>query len=193
MGFSKSDSESESSSRSFVWDQQIPFFRQMYGAGQNLMNQQLGQTGQAAQGIVGGMMPQLQQSWQNIMSPGDNPMVSNYAAQLGRDFQQQILPGISRGAQGAGQLGGSRQGVAEGLAAQGLGNNLAEFAGNQYNQDMNRMLAGIGQAQNVLGFGMSPYTASWLPLQMMGGLLGRPTVLQEGSSESDSSSFGISL
>ena len=195
MGFSKgSDSDSSSVSNQRVWGTQAPFLQNLFAGGQNLMNQQLGQPGPAAQGMVNQMLPQMQQGFSALMTPGNNPMLSNYASQLGRDFSQNILPGINRGAQGVGQLGGSRQGVAEGVAATGMGNMLSEFAGNQYAGDMNRLLGGLGQAQGMMNFGMSPYTASWLPLQMQAGLLGSPTVLGESTSEGSSGGgFSFSL
>ncbi len=42
-------------------------------------------------------------------------------------FNEQVLPGIRSGAIGSGQYGGSRQGIAEGIAMRGLGDTLGDI------------------------------------------------------------------
>lgn len=83
---------------------------------------------------TGSLMNQL-----NAMDVGNNPYVQDMnqvaANQFTRasdqaiqnmvgQFRNQVLPGITNDAVAAGGLGGSRQGVAQGLAIQGLGNNV---------------------------------------------------------------------
>ena len=56
-----------------------------------------------------------------------------------QNLQQNVLPGIGSGAVAAGGYGGSRQGVAEGIASgmnqQGITNSLANLYGTNYQQD----------------------------------------------------------
>lgn len=64
--------------------------------------------------------------------------------QVNQNLQQQQLPGINSGAIAAGGFGGSRQGIAQGLAIgqtnQALGNSLANLNFNAWNQgEQNRM------------------------------------------------------
>lgn len=83
---------------------------------------------------------------------GGNPYLSAMAGGIAdtmtRQFQQGIMPQIRNTAQAAGGLGGSRQGVAEGLAAQGLqqqlGSALTSLYGGAYESDANRGLQRYG-------------------------------------------------
>jgi hypothetical protein len=77
-----------------------------------------------------------------------NPYLDNIAAgitrQSNQNLQENVLPGIGQGAQGAGAYGGSRQGIAEGLAIgraqSGLNDSLAGLYGGDFNNSMNRNL-----------------------------------------------------
>lgn len=64
--------------------------------------------------------------------------------QVNQNLQQQQLPGINSGAIAAGGFGGSRQGIAQGLAIgqtnQALGNSLANLNFNAWNQDQQNNL-----------------------------------------------------
>ena len=99
-------------------------------------------------------------------------------------FNEQVLPGIRSGAIGSGQYGGSRQGIAEGIAMRGLGDTLGDIQTNLANQAANQALqqrtagAGIGagllsgaygttagllsnslgQSSNMAGLGLLPST-----------------------------------
>jgi hypothetical protein len=63
-------------------------------------------------------------------------------SQVTNNLQRQVLPGINQGAMASGGFGGSRQGIAQGLAIgetnQGLSNSLASLYGNAYEGDQNR-------------------------------------------------------
>ena len=69
-------------------------------------------------------------------------------------FGEQVLPNIRSGAVGSGQYGGSRQGIAEGVAMRGLGDTLGDIQTNLANQAANQALqqrtAGSGMASNLL-------------------------------------------
>ena len=95
-----------------------------------------------------------------------NPYLSDQAnaitQQATNNLQQNILPGINSGAVAAGGYGGSRQGIAQGLAIgqtnQGLAAALANLRGNAYQSDqqnqLQRYLANMqNQTQRDLGFG----------------------------------------
>lgn len=75
-----------------------------------------------------------------------NPYLQDQAnaitQQATQNLQNNILPGINSGAMMAGGFGGSRQGIAQGLAIgqtnQGITNSLASLYGNAYEGDQNR-------------------------------------------------------
>jgi hypothetical protein len=73
--------------------------------------------------------------------------------QVAQNFNQQIMPSIRRGSMATGGFGGSRQGIAEGMATQGaqqaLSNSLAGLYGQGYRDDRTYDL-GLGSlaAQN---------------------------------------------
>lgn len=96
---------------------------------------------------------------------GQNPAVNAMAQSMGNQFNQQltqsVLPGIGADAQFAGGFGGSRQGVAEGNAIQGMsqafGNSLANLYGNAYSADQNFYTAQRGQDLQQQGLGASMF------------------------------------
>lgn len=75
--------------------------------------------------------------------------ITNTATQ---NLQNNILPGINSGAVAAGGYGGSRQGIAQGLAIgqtnQGITNSLANLYGTNYQQDQNNDIARTGINNN---------------------------------------------
>lgn len=93
-------------------------------------------------------------------SPYLDQQANAIKTQYGQQFNEQVLPGLRDKFVGAGGLGGSRQGIAEGLAAgrsqQGLAGALANLYGNDYEQSQNRSLqAGIaGNSAAIQGRGM---------------------------------------
>lgn len=96
-----------------------------------------------------------------------NPYLQNQAAaitqQANQNLTQNQLPAINSAAIAAGGYGGSRQGIAQGLAIgqtnQGIANSLASLYGNAYESDANRALQQqsinnqytLGQGQLALG------------------------------------------
>jgi len=90
-------------------------------------------------------------------SATSNPYLQNQADaitnQVNRNLQNNILPGINSQAQAAGGYGGSRQGIAQGLAIgqtnQDLSNALAGLYGQQYQNDQN---LGLGYTQAMNNF-----------------------------------------
>jgi hypothetical protein len=122
----------------------------------------------------------------NAMDVGNNPYVQDMnqvaANQFTRasnqaigdmvgQFRNQVLPGITNDAVAAGGLGGSRQGVAQGLAIQGLGTNVqnmiqsgqsdlanmyAQTNLNAYGQGLQAANAATGQLPEYTQLGLLP-------------------------------------
>ena len=124
-----------------------------------------------------------------MMNPGINPQLQAYQGEVQRNFERNIMPAISSNAQGFGQLGGSRQGVAEGIAAGDANQQVTDMAANLYNQDQNRTMQAMSMAPGLANFGMG---LPWYAMNQQAGLLGSPTVLSgaQGSQYSNQSSGG---
>jgi hypothetical protein len=148
----------------------LPFLGQLLGgtAGSNPLYGQM----MSGQGTVMDTLTGLQ-------NPQGNPYMQQMGQygldQMNKNFENAILPAINTNAVFSGGLGGSRQGIAQGQAADALLNEQANFLnnfyGSQYQNDMNRALgaastmgglqlgAGQGQGQidqnilNTLGLG----------------------------------------
>lgn len=100
-----------------------------------------------AQGQVPGQMQQYQPN------PYTTQMGQNIQRQMTDNLQRNILPGIGRGAVAAGGYGGSRQGIAEGLAIgetnRGIGDALTNLYSGQFNADRNYGLSSDALDLNV--------------------------------------------
>lgn len=75
---------------------------------------------------------------------------------INQQYNEQVLPNIRSGAMGAGQYGGSRQGIAEGIAARGLTATSSDFANQLYG---NAYESAQGRAANA-GLALSGQDAS---------------------------------
>jgi hypothetical protein len=213
---------SSSRSSSYVDPKQQPYLDFLRNASQNVY-QQFGQgAGQFAQQAGGQLFQQglgyaqqatsnpFLQNLQAMSQPGGNQQligqqIGQLGADLGRNFQEQLLPGIRRDAIGLGGFGGTRQGVAEGIAAQGTQDAFARGATNIYGQNAQMAqqagIAGGGlQAQGSLGammglgglfdVGMGQFTGGFSPLMSLSDIIGSPTVLDK--SRAKSGNVGIS-
>jgi len=97
-------------------NQGIGQLQQGFGNQQQQFGEAFGQGTGALGGIAAGTNPALQQLQQQ--ASGQNPFLQQNIDQLGADVTRQFergLAGIQNQAIGGGQLGGGRQGVAEGL------------------------------------------------------------------------------
>lgn len=87
----------------------------------------------------------------NVSNPYLDQQASAITGQLTRNLQENVLPGIGQSATAAGQYGGSRQGIAEGLAMSRMNQDLApalsQLYGNAYESAQQRMY-GTAQALN---------------------------------------------
>jgi hypothetical protein len=227
-----SNAQSTNESQQSIYGPQAQQLQDMWGAGQANMAQDTSQfTGQNQQaiGAMQGQMGQMQQIGQTggqiaqFANPNNQlvqDQIGNLGQSLGDFYSQQLNPAIRGSAVAAGGLGGGRQQVAQGMAAQDVGNQFRQgvtaIQANAYGQaqnaagmaDQNRFQAGqgmgqLGQSMNNLG--MSNLNAPWMGAQNMAGLLGSPTVLgqsyaqqtassrQGSQGQSKSNKFGLSL
>ena len=237
FGFNKASSQQQQSSTdlgSNVWQPQQGYLTDLWGRAQQMSGtptQGLDQFGRmadtttAAIGGIGQGVQQISQAGGYLQSmagqtPENNPALASYSRQIGQQFGQTVLPAIRGGAASAGMLGGSRQQLAEGTAAAQVGQQIQDFAGQQYQADQDRRLqaaqalqaggGAIGQLGSVVGGLAGNYSqvsqlqqqTPWFGLQQYAALLG-PAILQNlggwsqgtGSSKSfgmqTSGSFGL--
>lgn len=112
-----------------------------------------GQAGvDALQGIAGGTNPSLQALQRQAF--GQNPALQQQIDQLGADITRQFQRGISAtniDAVGGGQLGGGRQGVAQGLLGEAATQTFGREAGNLRSDDIGRQLSAAAQAAGLQG------------------------------------------
>lgn len=95
----------------------------------------------------------------DILNASSNPYLQSYMDAAIRPLSEQhanvVMPGIAGSAISAGGYGGSRQGIAEGLAAQGLsrstGDVTAKIGSEGYGQGLQAMLGGLGAANTQQG------------------------------------------
>ena len=234
---SSSQSSSQQTAFSFVDPQQQPFLQNLRQQATNVQQgQQQARTdtafdlggqllGAGGQGLsnVGAIQGQLQgdlagagatqdaQAALRAQAFGENPELQNQINLLGQDigqtFTQQILPGIQSEAIGFGQLGGGREGVAQGLGIQSALGEFQRGASTLRSEDINRQLAAAGQLgqlglgqqaqtagqlgqagqlnlqgieslQGLFNLGLSPFDAEFGGLQQLAQIIGDPTILQ---------------
>ncbi len=198
----------KSSSKQYVDKAQAPYLDFMRNAAQGIA------AGQDLSGLFG-LGGSLQDQGQGFLSTlGGNKFlgslgqqarydqgrvdqnIDQLGADLGRQFNQQVMPGIQSEAIGLGGGGGSRQGVAEGIAAQGFADAMQRGSTDIMNQEVQRNMqaatAGGGLAMqgamgglqgmgNVFNMGLNPFMAQFAPFQAMNSIVGPPTVLGKSS------------
>ena len=184
--FSQGGSSQSSSSYSEqyptnVWGVQSPYLQDLYSRAQSLY----GTGGNQQQ--VQGMWNQNAAAMHSLLNPGANPLMDVYQRQMQQGLEQNILPTIRREATGGNMLGGTRQGVAEGLALQEAVNAQSEFAARLYNADRDRMVAAMGIAPQMMQAGLG---IPWYGMQQYSGIVGSPTVVGGGGYSQSSGSGG---
>lgn len=159
-----------------VWGGQSPYLQDIYNQAQNVYQAGMPQ----AQNLVG----QAQQAWgqQLQADPTQSPYFQN--AVMGainpaiQQFTQQVLPNLRSQDIAGGTYGGSRRGIAEGLGANALAQNVFNTAsqmGQQaYGQGLQARQGALGMAPSVMGL-------QFAPLQQYAGLIGGPTTLSSSS------------
>lgn len=145
---------------------------------------------------------------------GENPalqgQIDSIGSDLGKFFNEQLMPGITSSAAGSGQLGGGRQGVAQGAAIDATSREFSSAVSNLRAQDLQaRDAAALGIQANsaqslnsalaaMPGLSQSAtnvFTAEMAPYAALSEILGGPTVLNNSTStgRSKSSSFGFGV
>jgi len=209
-----------------VYGAQDPFLQDLYARsqlasygnmGQNYANQinQGAQTGFENQ-MGGGNM--YDQGGLNSIASGQmqnqnlNGAIDAGLGQINRNFNRNIMPGINTGSAMTNTSGGSRQGIAQGLAMSDANQQATDFVNQMqsqnYQQGIQNQLGAYGQmsqnnaiqnqatqsAMNAapqlanLGFG-----AQYGDMSALASLIGSPTVLGGGSSGSSQGGIGSSL
>ena len=187
----KSESQNQSSGGTFVDPSQSPFLEFLRSQGQGLAQSQLAGGGGfgALQGGAQGLLQSLFQGQQGP-TPGLENQIQQGQSSINRNLQENLLPSIGGGAAAAGQRGSSRQGVAEGIALRGAGEQSANFEQNLRFQDFNQrqdrnlqgQLAGLSLAPSIGNLGFQP-------LQNLAGIIGGPNNLSKSQSSGQSNSF----
>lgn len=167
------------------WGPQQPYLENMFGYAQNLYNQGpqqfypgqtwvdpnqlelLGRTnalgystGPQLNQLIGGAQGSLGQA----LAGGMNPYLENYlrmgSREIGQNFTEQILPGIQTAAIAQGGLGGSRQGVAEGLASERASQSMEDFTtrllSEAYGQGLRQQAEAWRQTPEMANLGLMP-------------------------------------
>lgn len=117
---------------------------------------------------------------------------------IGRAFNQQVLPGLTSSAIASGGLGGSRGSIAAGLAGQEalrqMGDVSVGLRSNAYNQAAQAAsqqgALRLGGAQAGFNMGMGMQAAPWQALQAYSGILGGPTVLGQSFNQTSGWNYG---
>jgi hypothetical protein len=162
--------------------------------------------------------PQMQGAFNTLnqmQNPGTDPMMGVYGRQIGQQFNEQIMPGLRGDAMVGGGYGGSRAGIAQGLAGARMGQQMQDFGAQLYGQNQDRRLnaanmagnlsmqqgQGYGQgaalagqlgqqygafADQAQGLGQFGMGIPWYNLQQYAGLLGAPQMQDLGASGSSS-------
>jgi len=218
-----SSSQTTQSSSQRVFEQDI--FRQLFSgatgaaagidtsglttAAENLFSQGSGFL-DSLQGVAGGTDVAGQFLEGRVSGEGGlvDEQIAGLESDLGRFFQEQILPGITSEAVGGGALGGGRQGVAEGAAAATIGREFqrgstairtADLEARQRAaeslQSGRTSAAELGLRGTESQFNLANATtlASLSPFLTLSQILGSPTTLTESELQSTSESRKLSL
>lgn len=134
---------------------------------------------------------------------GDSGLVDEQIGLLGEDlgkfFNEQLLPGITSEAVGGGTLGGGRQGVAQGRAVDAVGEQFRRGASDIRTQDLamrdqaaatlgdqniQGIMAGLSGLPALAGIADMGFGAGISPYERLAVILGGPTALTSASSQS---------
>ena len=163
------------------------YLQNLWGAGQNLANQNAGtgagyagynaaQAGNqqgmnylgAGANALGGT-GQAMNTLGALQNPTVDPMLGVYAQQIGQNFNRNIMPAIQGQAALGGGLGGSRANIAAGVAAGDAQRNIQNFGAQLYGQGQDRALQAAG-AQGQLAQGVAGMYGNLGQQAMQGGM-----------------------
>lgn len=200
-GYEQRD-DTNSLSTSQVFGPQAGPLGSLYNSAQNLAAQQLPLQSQVAGQVGSDLFNQGQGALNNLgqIASGDNPFlqgnIDQLSGTLNRNLQEQILPSIESEAIGIGGFGGGRDQIAQGIAARGTQEAIAQgtssLQNNAFNQRAGASNAQLNQLGGLFGLSQAPFQSQFAPLANLGGLLGSPTVLNQSSS-SGGGGFGTDV
>ena len=141
---------------------------------------------------------------------GDDGLLDEQISGLGEDigsfFREEILPGITSEAVAGGSLGGSRQGLAEGGAADAAGREFSrgatslrasdarqrtEAAGLLGQSRIQGASAGLGSLEGLAGIAQTGFGAELEPFERLAAILGGQTVLGDSSSRTSADASSL--
>ncbi len=141
---------------------------------------------------------------------GEGGFVDENIAALGEDlgqfFSEELLPGITSQAVGGGQLGGGRQGVAQGKAIESVGREFRRGSLEIRNADLRQRqdaatalsgqrqsaaVAGLTGAQQQFDLANAATLTPFSPFLTLANILGGPTTLTESESQSEGRSLSF--
>ena len=156
-----------------------PLFKKYMG---DLFKQSQPALGEASQ-IAGGMQPEAQAAWQSLLTPGVNPQLGAYQADVQRNLERNIMPTIQQAGVTSGGLGGSRTAMAFGQAGAEANRDITDMASRLYGMDRQNMLEALGLASGVATLGQAPYLTQ-------AGIMGSPVTVG-GGGKSKNKSLGL--
>jgi hypothetical protein len=122
-----------------------------------------------------------------------DPVVNNAARRISENFTEQALPALRQGAIMSGQYGGTRQGIAEGIASRGLAYSIGDMAANLYNQAYQQAQQHrYGTANNMAGLGVEVARGN-ADRDLLAQAKNIEAALQKAAIESDLAKFNASL
>ena len=223
FGIGGSTSSSSSSSSQSVFEADI--FARLFGDASNIAGNintsglttaanDLFQSGQGFLGDLQSISAGTDVSGEFLSSriSGEGGFVDENIAALGEDlgqfFSEELLPGITSQAVGGGQLGGGRQGVAQGKAIESVGREFRRGSLDIRNEDLRQRQdaatalsgqrtsaaqAGLVGAQQQFDLANAGTLAPFSPFLTLAQILGGPTTLTETESESSGKSLRFSF
>ncbi len=219
MPFGIGGSTSESSSSQSVFEADI--FSRLFGNASNVagnidtagLTEAANSLFNSGQGFLGSLQEQaagtdVSGQFLSDRISGEGGFVDENIAALGEDlgqfFNEELLPGITSQAVGGGQLGGGRQGVAQGKAIESVGREFRRGSLDIRNADLRARTdaakalsaqklsasqAGLTGVQQQFDLKNAATLAPFSPFLTLADILGGPTTLTESSSSSSSLQF----
>ncbi len=134
--------------------------------------------------------------------------IAGLSSDLGQFFEEELLPGITSEAVGGGQLGGGRQGVAQGKAIESVGREFRRGSLEIRNRDLRERTeaaktltaqrlsassAGLAGVQQQFDLANAATLAPFSPFLTLAQIFGTPTTLTESESSAQGKSLRFSV